>query len=128
MPRTTSAPCSASTWTARPPSNRTSSPVTVVPDVNSGLVEVTTPSTRSGSGVVNTSSVGMLGWCSIPSAVSNLAASQRLDGSSPTLRSVPGPSNCSAVELELVQRRADALELSQAALPGRHRVGLVEPA
>ena len=73
--------------------------MTVVPDVNRGLVEVTSPSTRSGSGVVNTSSVGMLGWCSMPSAFVNLAASQVLDGSSPMLRSVPGPTNCTRSRL-----------------------------
>ena len=102
--------------------------MTVVPEVNSGLVDVTSPSTRSGSGVVNTSSVGMLGWCSIPSAVSNLAASHRLDGSSPMVRSVPGPSNRTRSSLSCVQGGAHALELAQPGLPGGHRVRLVQPA
>ena len=43
----------------------------------SGLVEVTWPSTRCGSGVVKTSSVGRFGMCSMPSTVSKRAAIQR---------------------------------------------------
>ena len=59
--------------------------------MSSGLVERTTPSTRAGSGAVNTSSLGRLGWWTTPVAVLKLAASQRDDGSSPTVRSVPSP-------------------------------------
>jgi hypothetical protein len=64
--------------------------------MSSGLVERTTPFTRSGSGDVNTSSEGRLGWCSRPAAVVKLAAIQFDVGSSPTMRSVPGPRNVMA--------------------------------
>ena len=57
----------------------------------SGLVERTTPSVRRGSGVVNTSSVGRLGWCEMPSAVVNVAHAHSALGSRPTVRSVPSP-------------------------------------
>ena len=67
-----------------------------VPGSASGLVARTTPSTRSGSGVENVSSVGRFGTCSMPSTVWNEAAIQRDEGSRPTRRSVPGPSKCSA--------------------------------
>ena len=46
----------------------------MAPEVTSGLVAVTTPSTRCGSGVVNTSSVGMFGAWTIPSIVLKRAA------------------------------------------------------
>ena len=77
----------------RPPSKRTTRSRTTVPSIStSGLVDVTVPSVRSGSGVVKISSVGRLGMCSIPSTVWKRAARQPDEGSRPIVRSVPGPS------------------------------------
>ena len=91
--RIVSAAVSASICTARPPSKRT---LQLAHDgavrSTSGLVELTVPSTRAGSGEVKTSSVGMFGMCTSPSARSKRAAAQRALGSRPTVRSVPGPS------------------------------------
>jgi hypothetical protein len=73
--RIVSAAVSASICTARPPSKRTLRLRTTVPSCStSGFVELTVPSTRAGSGEVNTSSVGMFGMCTRPSARSKRAA------------------------------------------------------
>ena len=60
-PRSTSAPCSASISTARPRSNRTRRPVTERAGGEQRLGRRDDPVDAPGSGVVNTSSVGMLG-------------------------------------------------------------------
>ena len=86
-------PSDARSSATRPPSKRTTRSRTTVPSMStSGLVDVTIPAVRSGSGVVNTSSVGRFGMCSIPSTVWKRAARQPEDGSRPIIRSVPGPS------------------------------------
>ena len=91
--RSASAFASASISTARPPSNRMRSPVTSEPATSSGFVDATTPSVRSGSGVVYTSSVGMFGMCRTPVRVCEAPPSlaKRELGRRPTVRSVPGP-------------------------------------
>ena len=55
------------------------------------MLERMVPSARAGSGVVKISSVGMLATYSIPEAVWKRALPQCAVGSSPTVRSVPGP-------------------------------------
>ena len=68
-PRTTSAPSSAVTDEIRPSSNSSSSPRTMLPSIASGRVARTRPAVRRESGVVKTSSVGMLATYGRPSAV-----------------------------------------------------------
>ena len=65
-----------------------------MPPTSSGLVAVTTPSARDGSGVVAISSVGRFGAWTIPSTVCmpGVSDAYREVGSRPTVRSVPGPS------------------------------------
>ena len=79
------------------------------------------------SGVVKTSSVGMFATYGSPSAVRDSTPCQRDSGSSPTVRSVPGPRKWIASSAHVVQRlraRADALHV----LPPRgDRVVHVEP-
>ena len=70
--RSASAFSSASIFTARPPSNSTRMPSITDPYSSSGIVAVTWPSTRPGSGVVNVSSLGRFGKCSRPSTVVEL--------------------------------------------------------
>ena len=93
--RSASASESASISTARPRSKRIRSPVTSEPLRSSGFVAATTPSVRSGSGVVNSSSVGRLGMCWMPVRVVARPPSlaKRELGKRPTVRSVPGPTN-----------------------------------
>lgn len=88
----------------------------MVPGSASGLVALTTPSTRSGSGVANVSSVGRLGTCSIPSTVSKEAAIHDELGSRPMRRSVPGPSKCSESN-----RRAVSLPAADTSVSRRAR-------
>src|SRR5690606_14310359 len=57
----------------------------------SGLVAATVPSTRRRWGVVNTSSVGMLGLQVTPFLASDAPPFQRWPSARPTVRSVPGP-------------------------------------
>ena len=94
-----------------------------MPDTNSGLVEVTVPSTRSGSGVVKTSSVGMFGACTIPSTVGSRAHSQRLLGNTPDAQ--VGPRTLEPEPVEAAARRACSATASSVSMPlrpGRHRV------
>ena len=64
-----------------------------MPETSSGFVAVTTPSTRSGSGADEISSVGRFGAWTIPSTVRmpGVSDEKRDVGSRPTVRSVPGP-------------------------------------
>ena len=94
--RSASAPSSASIFTARPPSNSTRMPEIIEPESSSGIVALTCPSTRSGSGVVNSSSVGRFGECRRPSTVSRSPAAQCAEGRRPIVSSVPGPCSLSA--------------------------------
>ena len=73
------------------------------------------------------SSEGMFGMCTIPSTVSKRAAMKRLDGISPTVRSVPGPSKCSASKRRSVSRPAVATSAS-ARPPGGDGILLVQAA
>ena len=86
-----SAPADAFASTIFPPSRRTSRSSTRVPAARRGAVERTTPSARRQSGLVKTSSVGMFGMCSMPASVRIRAQVQCASGTSPTVRSVPGP-------------------------------------
>ena len=70
------APDSARTSTTRPSSKRSSPPSTTDPYQWRGAVSRTVPSVRPRSGVVNTSSVGRFGRCSMPSTVRSSAAIQ----------------------------------------------------
>ena len=89
---------SPSISTALPASKRTRRFSITVPETSRGLVAVTTPSTRSGSGVDAISSVGRFGACTTPSTVCipGVSDAKREVGSSPTVSSVPGPWNRSA--------------------------------
>ena len=114
--------------TALPPANSTSSPRIIWPSRSSGLVERTTPSTRSGSGVVNTSSVGRLGWCSIPYEVVNVPECHALVGSRPTVRSVPGASRWSASNLRASSAACACSSSAMPRVPRRHRIVGIQPA
>ena len=92
--------------TARPPRNSTSSPRMIDPPTTSGFVARTTPSTRAGSGELKISSDGRLGMWTMPSTVEKRAAMKREVGSSPTVRSVPGPSKCRASKRRALTRSA----------------------
>ena len=84
---------SASTSVARPPSNRSRTPSTIAPPRSwSGRVATTVPSATRLSGVVNTSSVGMLTTVSRPQLVVIPPESQLAPRSRPMRRSVPAPS------------------------------------
>ena len=91
-------------------------------------VEVTWPSARSGSGVVNTSSVGRFGMCSMPSTVSKRAACQR-DAGQQADRQVGArrPRSAARRSARSVRRSATADERVGARAPRRDRVVLVEP-
>ena len=107
--RSASPPFSASIETATPFSNRISIPSIIVPSVRtSGRVERTTPSARSGSGVVVSSSDGRFGTNSIPSTVVSLAFCQSDVGRRPIVRSVPGPSKWTASSRSSVSRSPTA--------------------
>ena len=64
----------------------------------------------------------------MPSAVENCAHSQRLLGSMPIVRSVPGPVVVERVQAERVELAGDVHEAAQARAPRRDRIGFVEPA
>ena len=84
----------------------------------SGIEAVTTPSVRSGSGVVNTSSVGRFGMCRSPAAVVKVRDHQMWVGNIPTRSSVPGPRSSIASNLRAASRSAElrsaAIRSSQA--------------
>ena len=99
-----------------------------MPPSASGRVERTVPSVRRQSGVVKTSSVGMFGTCAMPvGGLDRRRPIQRAPGSSPTVRSVPGPAKWSASKRELVElARSAARSCVDVLAPRRDRVGLVE--
>ena len=78
----------------------------IEPPMTSGFVARTTPSVRCGSGAPKISSDGRLGMWTMPSTVSKRAAMNFVVGSSPTVRSVPGPSKRSASKRRSVTRSA----------------------
>ena len=100
----------------------------MVPATSSGLVERTTPSTRSGSGAVATSSVGRLGPWTIPSTVVAVPLSNCEVGRRPTVRSVPGPSKWSASNRRSVRRPAAPASAAKRSRQAADGIRLVEPA
>ena len=110
------------------PRSAPSARATTVPPSTSGLVARTSPSTRVGSGVVKTSSVGRFGMCSMPSTVEKRAAIQRELG-----QQADGQVGARALVVQRVEAaRGEPLghgdELVRARAPGGDRVLLVEPA
>ena len=83
------------------------------------------PRCASGSGVVNTSSVGMFGRCGRPSRRWSPPPTQCEPGSSPTVRSVPGPTKRSAESRRASSRARRGLQLRRRGRarprPGRAR-------
>ena len=92
----------------------------------SGLVAVTWPSVRSGSGVVNTSSVGRFGKWRKPSAVVKSAAHHVCVGSIPTRQLRPRPAQLDRVETKLAESPGRIVESVHAVFPRLDRIGLVE--
>ena len=91
--------------TARPPRNSTSRPRMIEPPMHERLGRAHDAlACAAGSGVVKTSSDGRFGMWTMPSTVSKRAAMNGDVGSSPTVRSVPGPSKCSASKRRSVSR------------------------
>ncbi len=120
-----SRPDSARTSTIRPSSNRSSSPRTVVPPSDSGIVERTVPCVRRQSGAVKTSSVGRFGTISMPPFVVVPAAPQLAAAGSARPRGrCPGRGSGSASSASSVQRRRPGGQLRAVLAPGRDRVGL----
>ena len=102
----------------RRPRTWISIPSIIVPSVRtSGRVERTTPSARSGSGVVVSSSDGRFGTIP-PSTVVSLAFCQSDVGRRPIVRSVPGPSKwtASSAARSAVRRRRRSARRARHAL------------
>ena len=77
---------------------------------------------------MKTSSVGMFATYGIPAAVTDSTPCHRDSGSSPTVRSVPGPVKCMASSPKLVQQPcAERRCRVHVAAPGGDRVIVVEP-
>ena len=103
-PRTASAPLEALTSTISPPSNVIARSRTIVPPSASGRVERTVPSARRAVGRREDllgRQVRRRARCRRPCRCRR--PTQRDSGSSPSVRSVPGPSKCSASRCELVE-------------------------
>ena len=124
--RTTSAPCDALRSTTRPPSKRSSRSRTRVPWSMNSFVARTVPSARRRSGVVKTSSVGMLGTCGRPNDVSMRAHRPARARQQPELEVGAGPVEADAVEATLGRAPRAPLQLRHVRLPGRDGVGLVQ--
>ncbi len=123
-----SPPSDACSSATRPPSKRTTRSRTTVPSCRtSGLVEVTVPSVRAGSGVVNTSSVGRFGMCSIPSTVSKRAACQADEPQQPDRQVGAGALVVERVEALRREALGAAHERVGPCPPRGDRVVLVEP-
>ncbi len=98
------------------------------PESSSGMVALTCPSTRSGSGVVNISSVGRFGrW---RPRVDGLEVARRpvRRGKRPIVRSVPGPCSRSESKRRSVSRRAFDFSIVERSSHACGRVVCVEPA
>ena len=100
----------------------------IEPESSSGIVAETWPSTRSGSGVPKTSSVGMFGEWRRPSTVSRSPAAQCADGKRPIVRSVPGPWRRSASKRRSVRRCAFAFSSVERSIHAAAGSSVVEPA
>ncbi len=92
------------------------------PATNSGLVARTTPSTRSGSGLVNTSSVGMFGDVHDPAGGAKRRAGQRLPGKQ-THRRGPCPGPGSAARRAAARRACAAISRSRSSRASQAATG-----
>ena len=82
-------PCCASTRTMRPFSNVSAKPRTTLPSSTSGSEPTARPFTPSRLGAVNSSSVGMFGTNTSPSAVRSAPPAKKCPSGSATVSSVP---------------------------------------